>query len=208
MLSIKHRLHICYRNLLNHMAQILDNIHADDALFKALQAFLSKIDQTLSPQKNVKFFLSGGMLVYLYTGLERSYYIEGEFNQKVYIPDGLSWLYTTAAGSEKQIRFNKNDSSRFNLMHANYLQDAQWLPFSHLNHMSVHALSAVDLCVSKIARLSPIDIEDIQLLVQNGFCTPQEIEQRAQQALNDYIGDLSHFKSNLSLATQYANMMK
>ncbi|UOO92470.1 DUF6036 family nucleotidyltransferase [Vitreoscilla stercoraria] len=190
------------------MIQILDKIHQSDALFVALKNFLSKIDQTLPPNKNVKLFLFGGMLVYLYTGLERSYYIEGEFNQKVYIPDGLNWLYTHHTGQEKQIRFNKNDNSRFNLLHQNYLQDAQIIPFTHLKHMQVYALSPVDVCVSKIARLSLIDIEDIQLLVKTGLCSPQSIEQRAKEASSDYIGDLSQFHTNLNLAIHYARLTK
>lgn len=190
------------------MTQILDNIDQNDPLFLALKNFLSKIDQTLPPNKNVKLFLFGGMLVYLYTGLERSYYIEGEFNQKVYVSDGLNLIYTTDTGQERQIRFNKNDNSRFNLIHQNYLQDAQIIPFSHLNNMQVYALSPVDVCVSKIARLSLIDIEDVQLLVKTGLCSAQNIAQRAKEASNDYVGDLSQFHTNLSLAIHYANLAK
>ena len=186
------------------MNESFPHIDTSSNLFIALKDFLSKIDTTLPANKQVKFYLTGGMLVYLYTGLERSYYIEGEFSHKVYITDGMSLLYTNEKGGERQIRFNKNDSSRFNLMHPNYLQDALLMPFDHLQNMQVYGLQAVDLCVSKIARLSSIDIEDIQLLVKNGLCHPTEIQERAQAALEEYMGDLSQFKDNLSLAVHYA----
>lgn len=186
------------------MPKILDFIKPNEPLLNALNEFLGKIDATLPPRQDIKFYLSGGMLVFLYTGLQRSYYIEGEFNRKVHIQDGLTVVYQDERKQDRLIRFNKNDNCRFNLMHNDYLDDAIAVPFPHLKNMQVYALAAVDVCVSKIGRLSPIDIDDIQTLVKFGFCTAEEIEQRANEALSDYLGDLSHFRENLVLAVHYA----
>ena len=67
------------------------------------------MDATLPAHQDVHFYLSGGMVVYLYTGCQRTFYIEGEFNRKVYISDGMSLVYRDEGDKERLIRFNKND---------------------------------------------------------------------------------------------------
>ena len=186
------------------MPKIFEHINPADPMLKALNDFLLMMDATLPSNQNIRFYLSGGMLVYLYTGCQRTFYIEGEFNRKVYIADGLSLVYRDEGDKERLIRFNKNDNTRFNLMHPNYKQDAVLLPFTQLQNMQVHALSALDLCVSKISRLSPIDIEDIQSFVRAGHFSAEALELRAREALADYIGDLKQYRDNISLAKQYA----
>lgn len=186
------------------MPKILEHIKPADPMLKALSDFLQMMDATLPAHQDVHFYLSGGMVVYLYTGCQRTFYIEGEFNRKVYISDGMSLVYRDEGDKERLIRFNKNDNTRFNLMHPNYLQDAVALPFTHLKNMQVHALTALDLCVSKISRLSPIDIEDIQSFVRAGHFSAEELEVRAREALAEYIGDLKQYRDNISLAKQYA----
>ena len=186
------------------MPKIFEHINPADPMLKALNDFLLMMDATLPSNQNIRFYLSGGMLVYLYTGCQRTFYIEGEFNRKVYIADGLSLVYRDGGDKERLIRFNKNDNTRFNLMHPNYLQDAVLLPFKQLQNMQVHALTALDLCVSKISRLSPIDIEDIQGFVRAGYFSAEELDMRAREALIDYFGDLKQYRDNISLAKQYA----
>ena len=186
------------------MPKIFEHINPADPMLKALNDFLLMMDATLPSNQNIRFYLSGGMLVYLYTGCQRTFYIEGEFNRKVYIADGLSLVYRDEDDKERLIRFNKNDNTRFNLMHPNYLQDSILLPFNQLQNMQVHALTALDLCVSKISRLSPIDIEDIQGFVRAGYFSAEELDRRAREALIDYLGDLKQYRDNISLAKQYA----
>ena len=186
------------------MPKIFEHINPADPMLKALNDFLLMMDATLPSNQNIHFYLSGGMLVYLYTGCQRTFYIEGEFNRKVYIADGLSLVYRDGSDKERLIRFNKNDNTRFNLMHPNYLQDAVLLPFKQLQNMQVHALTALDLCVSKISRLSPIDVEDIQGFVRAGYFSAEELDVRAREALIDYFGDLKQYRDNISLAKQYA----
>ena len=186
------------------MPKIFEHINPADPMLKALNDFLLMMDATLPSNQNIRFYLSGGMLVYLYTGCQRTFYIEGEFNRKVYIADGLSLVYRDGGDKERLIRFNKNDNTRFNLMHPNYLQDSVLLPFKQLQNMQVHALTALDLCVSKISRLSPIDIEDIQGFVRAGYFSAEELDVRAREALIDYLGDLKQYRDNSSLAKQYA----
>ena len=106
------------------MPKIFEHINPADPMLKALNDFLLMMDATLPSHQNIHFYLSGGMLVYLYTGCQRTFYIEGEFNRKVYIADGLSLVYRDEGDKERLIRFNKNDNTRFNLMHPNYLQDS------------------------------------------------------------------------------------
>ena len=186
------------------MPMILENLPPSDPLLSALSDFLLMMDATLPANQNVQFYLSGGMVVYLYTGCQRTFYIEGEFNRKVFISDGMSLVYRDEDDKERLIRFNKNDNTRFNLMHPNYKQDAVLLPFTQLKNMQVHALSALFVFFCLIFRLSTIDIEDIQSFVRAGHFTAAALEARAREALVDYIGDLKQYRDNISLATRYA----
>ena len=79
------------------MPKIFEHINPADPMLKALNDFLLMMDATLPSKQNIRFYLSGGMLVYLYTGCQRTFYIEGEFNRKVYIADGLSLVYRAEA---------------------------------------------------------------------------------------------------------------
>ena len=63
-------------------------------------------------------------------------------------------------------------------------------------------IDAVDLAVSKVARFSERDREDIQVLAQLGLVDMEVFASRAEEALSCYVGDLTFVHSNLAGAKE------
>lgn len=89
-----------------------------------------------------------------------------------------------------------NFNSTFALMHEDYQHDAIPVPIgTELVHVFV--LSPLDLIVSKIARLSAPDKEDIQALISVFAISPADIQKRAEEALTGYVGNVDRLRRNL-----------
>ena len=87
-------------------------------------------------------------------------------------------------------------NSTFALMHEDYQQDAVPVPIG-TDMMRVYVLSPLDLIVSKIARLSDPDKEDIQNMIHRFHISAEEIEKRAEEALGGYVGNTDYLRMNL-----------
>ena len=63
-------------------------------------------------------------------------------------------------------------------------------------------LDPVDLAVSKVARFSERDREDIRALAQLGLVDMEVFASRAEEALSCYVGDLAFVRSSLADAKE------
>jgi hypothetical protein len=63
--------------------------------------------------------------------------------------------------------------------------------------LHVRVLSPVDLAVSKIARFADNDKEDLLALVRLDLTTPDEIQPRALQAMDSFVGGRAMLELNL-----------
>lgn len=126
------------------------------------------------------------------------------------IPNDLIVEITQPDGSPQVLYLDTNYNSTFALLHEDYRDDAIPVDLG-LTFLQVYALSPVDLAVSKIARLADNDREDLCSLVKLGLVTPEEIEQRANEAMVSYVGGLSMLQLNVkdavALAQQAAHQM-
>ena len=68
--------------------------------------------------------------------------------------------------------------------------------------IDVRAFTPVDLAVSKIARLSDHDQDDIRALARAGLIIADEVRERAEQALGNYVGNLANVKTSIRLACE------
>lgn len=64
-------------------------------------------------------------------------------------------------------------------------------------NIGLYLLSPVDLAVSKIARFEGSDREDIAALARAKLINPEEVAQRAEEAINHYVGSLDRLRWNL-----------
>ena len=70
--------------------------------------------------------------------------------------------------------------------------------------LDVRLLAPVDLAVSKIARLSDQDREDIAALARAGLVKAAALRQRAEEALGGYVGDVARVRNSIDIACRIA----
>jgi len=181
--------------------------HTHTALAEGLRELFKQLEERLSLRSPVKVFLAGGMAVHLYAASRVTTDVDAEFGSRIFIPSDLIVDVTLEDGTHESLYFDTNYSSSFALMHEDYLDDAIPLDLG-VEQIKLHVLSPLDLAVSKIARFSDNDKEDIAELVRVGLTTADEIEQRATSALAGYVGGQGMLLLNLRDAVAIARQVE
>lgn len=181
--------------------------HTRTALAEGLRELFLQLQQRLSLTSPLKVYLAGGMAVHLYTASRVTTDVDAEFGGRIYLPNDLMVEVTLENGIQQVVYLDTNYNASFALMHEDYLDDAVLVDLG-VDHILVYVLAPVDLAVSKIARLSENDKEDIAALVRLGLTSSDEIEQRATAALIGYIGGQSMLQANLRDALNLARKVE
>lgn len=181
--------------------------HTHTVLADALRALFRQLEERLSLRSPLNVYLAGGMAVHLYTANRVTTDVDAEFGGRVHLPNDLLVEVTLEDGAQQVLYFDANYNSSFALMHEDYLDAAIPVDLG-LDRIRVHVLSPVDLAVSKIARFTDNDKEDIAALVRLGLTSADEIERRATDALAAYVGRLSMLKQNLRDAVALARRLE
>ena len=181
--------------------------HTRTALAEGLRELFLQLQQRLSLTSPLKVYLAGGMAVHLYTASRVTTDVDAEFGGRIYLPNDLMVEVTLENGMQQVVYLDTNYNASFALMHEDYLDDAVLVDLG-VDHILVYVLAPVDLAVSKIARLSENDKEDIAALVRLGLTGSDEIEQRATAALIGYIGGQSMLQANLRDALNLARKVE
>lgn len=179
------------------------DFYLDSPIAKGMKEFFRLLEERLELDRPLSVFLAGGMAVHLYTAKRVTTDIDAEFAGRVLIPTDLFVPVELPDGSTEDIYFDSNFSTTLGLIHEDYQQDSVPVELG-LRYITVKALSPVDLAVSKISRLADPDREDIRDLVLAGLTNADEIEQRAEEAMSYYIGNISSLRLNLRDALEIA----
>jgi hypothetical protein len=177
--------------------------NTDTDLATGLKQLVIRLQAALELKTPIQMFIAGGMAVHLYTASRVTTDVDAEFSKRFVIPEDI--LVETAEGNMLYLDVAYNSS--FALMHENYLQDAIRVPIDG-DLIEVFVLSPVDLIVSKIARLSGPDLGDIESIIKTLRITPDEIEQRATEALAGYVGGIRNVKLNLREVLKLAHAVR
>ena len=113
-------------------------------------------------------YLAGVMAVHLLTASRVTTDVNAEFAGRVLLPNELLVDVKLEDGSPQVIYLDTNYNSTFVLLHEDYQLNALPVDFGQ-QQLQLFVLFPVDLAVSKIARLSEIDKEDIQALTRLGL---------------------------------------
>jgi hypothetical protein len=70
--------------------------------------------------------------------------------------------------------------------------------------LDVRILKPVDLAVSKLGRFSEQDRADIAALARRGLVQGTDLERRAREALDIYVGDTQRLRGNIARAVEIA----
>lgn len=181
--------------------------HTHTALAHGLRELFQKLAVRLALDKPLKVYLAGGMAVHLYTANRVTTDVDAEFGGRVLLPNDLMVEINLEDGSPQVIYLDTNYNSTFALMHEDYQHDAIAVDLG-VDKLQVYVLAPVDLAVSKIARFTENDRQDIEALVRLGLTTADDIERRATHALVGYVGGQAMVRTNLRDAVALARATK
>lgn len=173
-------------------------------LFEKLQQKINtkEVKEQLEIKENEEkifpIYLAGGMAVNFYTDERPSYDLDMECSPLLfpYLDDELIEII-----EGKTLYFDKNYNPALGLMHEDYLDNAiplEEIPFSKMNvKIKPHILSPVDLAISKIARFSDNDKNDIINMFSKNLFTIKELEEKGTEAISYFVGNQNFVKINL-----------
>lgn len=170
--------------------------HTDTVLVQALRTLLQRLEAQSELKQPLTMYLAGGMAAHLYTALRPTVDVDAEFSRRILIPNDLMIEIEEGPDAGQLLYFDTNYNPAFALMHEDYQADSIPVPLG-LSMIEVRVLSPVDLAVSKIARYSDNDREDIEALIKNSLCSADEIERRATEALGGYVGNVRAVEANV-----------
>ncbi len=179
---------------------------ANPAYLEAFARVVAKIAARLKDvdkkQLPIKLTIAGGAALYLRTGSRVSIGIDGVFSRRVVIDDDLEASYRDKDGRARVLYLDRNYNDTLGLLHENAHEDAERvdLPGNDGSVVEVRALTPLDLAVSKLARFSDQDREDIEVLAREKLVDAKSLRKRAEEALSGYVGDLKSIRTSLELA--------
>jgi transcriptional regulator of met regulon len=184
------------------MRQLSISKRADPAYVEAFGSLVKKLSTTAkaTSKEPIAMYLAGGAAMHFYTGARMSDDVDAVFNRKLFLPSDAVVIYRDAKGTARSLYFDTNYNETFGLLHEDAHDDAMRLSLSEVAGVDVFVLQPIDLAVSKLARFSEIDREDIRQLARDGLITASELRQRAEAALHGYVGDSSPLRTYIELA--------
>lgn len=151
----------------------------------------------------VTMVLAGGAAVHVYAPEARtSQDLDAEFQSRVLVPSDLLVHYVDKDGCTKTLSLDSNYNTTLGLIHEDYIQDSYDLGEHAGGMIHLRVLSPLDLAVSKISRLADNDREDIRLLAEHGLITSADLQRRALEALDYYVGYPQAVKLNIADAVK------
>ena len=150
----------------------------------------------------IKLYVAGGAALHLLTGARVTEDIDGVFSRRVLLGDDLEVSYRDADGRARVLYFDRNYNDTLGLLHEDAYRDSEPLVLPGLDGkvIEVRLLSPTDLAVTKLARYSDQDSEDIATLAREGLIDAKTLRKRAEEALGGYVGNLKSVQISIDLA--------
>jgi len=150
----------------------------------------------------IRMFVAGGAALHFYTGERVSQDIDAVFSRRIALPENLEVAYRDADGAARLLYFDRQYNDSFALLHEDAHDDSLSLNLEGIDPavVEVRLLSPLDLAVSKIARLSDQDRDDILALARREMISATALRKRAEEALAGYIGDLDRLRTSIDIA--------
>jgi hypothetical protein len=173
-------------------------------LTEALSRFLDRLDALIRGSgfqgEPVRMYLAGGLAVNYFCGTRYTGDIDASFSHRILLQDEeLAFTYLKRDGSRALLYFDRNYNPMFGLLHEAHEADSvEWTGIGNEKRMvQLRVLCPVDLIVSKIARFSYQDQSDILDVARVSELRFGEVEERALQAMADYVGNREPVLANL-----------
>jgi hypothetical protein len=150
----------------------------------------------------IQMYVAGGAAMHFYTGERMSNDVDAVFSKRIALPSDLEVTYRDPDGAARLLYFDRQYNDTFALMHENAHEDSVPLTLKGIDGsiLDVRLLSALDLAVSKISRLSSQDREDIATLGKHALIKSAALRRRSEQAMENYVGNLDTLRGAINLA--------
>jgi hypothetical protein len=150
----------------------------------------------------IRMYIAGGAALHFYTGARISEDVDASFSHRIALPENLEVAYRDADGRARVLYFDRNYNDTFALMHEDAQDDSKPLEIKGIDPevLDVRLLSPVDLAVSKLARFSSQDRDDIVALARHRLIDAASLRKRAEEALGGYVGDTGRLKGSIDIA--------
>lgn len=174
-------------------------------LATALREMLDRMDASLRTSgytgEPVRMYVAGGIATNYHCGTRYTEDVDASFSHRFVLPRDLTVNYRRRDGTEAFIYFDHNYNTSFALLHEGFEERAvAWTGLGNetrLIHLLV--LNPLDLAVSKLARFSAQDQEDIVALASERLITSAQLREHATEAMKDYIGDKRPLLTSIEL---------
>jgi len=173
------------------------------AAFTEIAARIAKPLSTLPKRVlPISMYVAGGAALHFYTGERTSRDIDASFSHRIVLPEDLEVSFRDADGAARLLYLNRQYNDTFALMHEDARDDSVSLKLTGVDPavLDVRLLSATDLAVSKISRLSSQDREDVESLARHKLIRSASLRRRAEEALSGYVGNLETLRKSIDTA--------
>jgi hypothetical protein len=183
-------------------------IRPDPAYLKAFATIMARLGRALESttrEAPVKVCVAGGAAVHFYTGVRISKDIDARVMARVLIgPSDLQVAYKGPDGHARLLYFDTQYNDGFALLHAEAYDDTRPIALEGVNPrvLDVRLLTPLDLAVSKLARFSDQDQDDIRALARARLIEANALRRRASDALPDYVGNLPRIRTSIGIAAR------
>lgn len=173
---------------------------------QAFAEVLSRVQQSLRGSHPtvfpIRMYIAGGAALHLLTGARVTEDIDATFSKRVLLSEDIEVSYRDPDGRARVMYLDRNYNDTLGLLHENAYQDSKPVdvPGIDKNLIEVRVLSPVDLAVTKLARFTDQDRDDIRLLAQKGLVDSASLRKRAEEALAGYVGGVSSVRTSIEIA--------
>lgn len=177
---------------------------------KIVEKIISKLENVDPKLFPIKLYVAGGAALHLRTGSRVSADIDATFSRRVVIRDALEASYLDADGRARLVYFDRNYNATLGLLHEDAYEDSEHIDLPEIDSkvLEVRVLSALDLAVSKLARFSDQDREDMEILAREGLINAKSLRVRAEEALGGYVGEVQSVQTSIELACKLVGAIR
>ncbi len=187
-------------------------LRPDPEYQKAFAQIMSRIERALGPKRPAKpvvACVAGGAAMHFYVGGRFTNDIDAKIMARVMLDaKDLQAAYRGEDGHARLLYFDTQYNDSFALLHQNAYDDARPIEVAGVDsrRLEVRLLTPLDLAVSKLARFSAQDKDDIRALAGAGLITAASLRRRAEAALPDYVGHMERVKTSINIACKLVSV--
>ena len=187
---------------------------ARDEYQRAFNEVISRVQQHVKGSQPgvfpVRMYIAGGAALHLLTGERVTEDIDATFSAKILFSDDIDVSYRDPDGRARLMYLDRNYNDTLGLLHEQAYEDSASVDIPGVDKrlIDVRVLSPVDLAVSKLARFTEQDREDIELLAKKGLIDSASVRRRAEEALQGYIGDAASVRTSIDIACRLIDALQ